>query len=162
MPSKKMESALNQQIQSEFYSAYLYLSMSAYCQEINLEGFARWMQLQSREEVGHAMRIFNYLNSRGGRVVLQAIDRPPESFKSPRRMFEQALKHEQEISKAFHNLYKLAKDENDYATEVELQWFINEQVEEEKTAGDILQKLILVGDHPGSLLMIDHQLGSRE
>ncbi len=162
MPSKKMESALNQQIQSEFYSAYLYLSMSAYCQESNLEGLSHWMQLQSREEVGHAMRIFNYLNSRGGRVVLQAIERPPENFKSPRRMFEQALKHEQEISKAFHKLYKLAKDESDYATEVELQWFIKEQVEEEKTAGDILQKLIMVGDQPASLLMIDHQLGSRE
>ncbi len=162
MPSKKMESALNQQIQSEFYSAYLYLSMSAYCQESNLDGLAHWMQVQSREEIGHAMRIFNYLHSRGARVVLQAIDRPPDSFKSPRRMFEQALKHEQEISKAFHKLYKLAQDESDYATEVELQWFITEQVEEEKTAGDILQRLILVGDHPGSLLMIDHQLGSRE
>ena len=161
MPSKKIESALNQQIQSEFYSSYLYLSMSAYCQQMHLGGFAHWLQVQSKEEMGHAMRLFNYLDSRGSRVVLQAIDRPPESFKSPRRMFEQVLKHEQEISKAFHKLYKLAKDENDYATEVELQWFINEQIEEEKTSGDILQRLILVGDQPASLLMMDHQLGSR-
>ena len=108
------------------------------------------------------MRIYNYLNNRGGRVVLQAIDRPPESFKSPRRMFEQILKSEQEISKAVHKLYKLAQDEKDYATEVELQWFINEQVEEEKTAGDILQKLTMVGDQPATLLMMDHHLASRQ
>ncbi len=162
MPSKKIESALNQQIQSEFYSAYLYLSMSAYCQEIHLDGFAHWLQVQSKEEIGHAMRLYNYLDNRGGRVILQAIDRPPENFKSPRRMFEQILKSEQEITKAVHKLYKLAQDEKDYATEVELQWFINEQVEEEKTAGDVLQKIILVGDQPAALLMMDHHLGSRQ
>ena len=162
MPSKKIASALNQQIQSEFYSAYLYLSMSAYCQEIHLEGFAQGLQVQSKEEIDHAMRLYNYLNNRGGRVILQAIDRPPESFKSPRRMFEQILKHEQAISKAVHKLYKLAQDERDYATEVELQWFINEQVEEEKSVGDILQKLTLIGDQPATLLMIDHHLGARQ
>jgi ferritin len=108
------------------------------------------------------MRLYNYLNNRGGRVILQAIDRPPESFKSPRRMFEQILKSEQEISKAIHKLYKLAQDEKDYATEVELQWFINEQVEEEKSVGDILQKLTVVGDQPTTLLMMDHHLGSRQ
>lgn len=162
MPSKKIESALNQQIQSEFYSAYLYLSMSAYCEEIHLDGFAHWLQVQSREEVGHAMRIYKHLTNRGGRVILQSIERPPQSFKSPRRMFEQILKHEQEISKGVHKLYKLAQDEKDYATEVELQWLINEQVEEEKTAGDILQKLTVVGDQPATLLMMDHHLGSRE
>ena len=162
MPSKKIASALNQQIQSEFYSAYLYLSMSAYCQEIHLEGFAHWLQVQSKEEIDHAMRLYNYLNNRGGRVILLAIDRPPESFKSPRRMFEQILKHEQAISKAVHKLYKLAQDERDYATEVELQWFIKEQVEEEKTANDILNRLNMVGDQPAALLMMDHQLGSRQ
>jgi len=162
MPSKKVESALNQQIQSEFYSAYLYLSMSAYCQEIHLDGFAHWLQVQSKEEIGHAMRLYNHLDNRGGRVILRAIDRPPENFKSPRRMFEQILKHEQAISTAVHKLYKLAQDEKDYATEVELQWFIKEQVEEEKTAGDILQKLTLVGDQPATLLMMDHHLASRQ
>ncbi len=136
--------------------------MSAYCQEIHLDGFAHWLEAQSKEEIGHAMRLFSYLNDRGGRVILQAIDRPPESFKSPRRMFEQILKHEQEISQAIHKLYKLAQDERDYPTEVELQWFIKEQVEEEKTAGDILQKLTLVGDQPATLLMMDHHLGSRQ
>lgn len=162
MPSKKMENALNQQVNSEFHSAYFYLSMSAYCQEINLGGFARWMQLQSKEEVEHAMRLFKHLNDRGGRVVLQAIDRPPEKFKSPRRMFEQVLQHEEELSKAIHKLYKLAKDENDYPSEVELQWFITEQVEEEKTARDILERLVQVGDQPAALLMMDHHLGSRQ
>ena len=162
MPSKKIASALNQQIQSEFYSAYLYLSMSAYCQEIHLEGFAHWLQVQSKEEIDHAMRLYNYLNNRGARVILQAIDRPPESFKSPRRMFEQILKHEQAISKAVHKLYKLAQDERDYATEVELHWFITEQVEEEKSVGDILQKLTLIGDQPATLLMMDHHLGARQ
>ncbi len=110
MPSKKIESALNQQIQSEFQSAYFYLSMSAYCQEIHLDGFAHWLQVQSKEEIGHAMRLYNYLNNRGGRVILQAIDRPPESFKSPRRMFEQVLQHEEKLSKAVHKLYKLAAE----------------------------------------------------
>ncbi len=162
MPSKKMASALNQQIQSEFYSAYLYLSMSAYCQEIHLDGFSHWLQVQSKEEIDHAMRLYNYLNNRGGRVILQAIDRPPESFKSPRRMFEQILKHEQAISTAVHKLYELAQNEKDYATEVELQWFIKEQVEEEKSAGDILQKLTLIGDQPATLLMMDHHLGARQ
>ncbi len=162
MPGKKIERALNQQIQSEFYSAYLYLSMSAYCQEIHLAGFAHWLQVQSKEEIDHAMRLYNHLNDRDGRVILQAIDRPPENFKSPRRMFEQILKHEQGISQAIHKLYKLAQDERDYATEVELQWFIKEQVEEEKTAGDILQKIILVGDQPAALLMMDHHLSSRQ
>ena len=162
MPSKKIESALNQQIQSEFYSAYLYLSMAAYCQEIHLDGFAHWLEAQSKEEIGHAMRLYSYLNDRGSRVILQAIDRPPESFKSPRRMFEQILRHEQEISKAIHKLYKLAQDEKDYATEVELQWFIKEQVEEERTAGDVLQQLTLVGDQPATLLMMDHHLASRQ
>ncbi len=162
MPSKKMESALNQQIQSEFYSAYLYLSMSAYCQEINLEGFAGWLRQQSGEEIAHAMRLFNHLHDRGGKVVLQALDRPPESFKSPQRMFEQVLKHEEQISQAIHSLYKLAQDEKDYATEVELQLFIKEQVEEEKTAGDIVKRLAMVGDQPANLLMIDRELGSRQ
>ena len=121
-----------------------------------------WLQVQSKEEIGHAMRLYNYMDHRGSRVILQAIDRPPESFKSPRRMFEQILRHEQEISKAIHKLYKLAQDEKDYPTEVELQWFIKEQVEEEKTAGDILQKLTLVGDQPATLLMMDHHLASRQ
>ena len=162
MPSKKLENAINEQIQSEFYSSYLYLAMSAYCEEINLGGFAHWMQVQSEEERQHSMRLFKYLHTRGGRVVLQAIDRPPADFKSPRRLFEEILKNEQQVTKQIHRLYQLAKGQDDHATEVELQWFIQEQVEEEKTARDILERLKMVGDQPASLLMVDAQLGSRD
>ncbi|MDA2934990.1 ferritin [Acidobacteria bacterium AH-259-D05] len=105
MPSKKLENAINEQIQSEFYSSYLYLAMSAYCEEINLEGFAHWMLAQSEEERGHSMRLFKYLHDRGGRVVLQAIGRPPSNFKSPRHMFEEVLRNEQEVTKEIHKLY---------------------------------------------------------
>lgn len=161
MPSKKLEQAINEQIQREFYSSYLYLAMSAYCEEINLDGFAHWMRLQSEEERGHSMRLFNYLHSRGGRVVLQAITQPPAKFRSVRKMFEEVLKSEQDVTKEIHKLYELAKKESDHATEVELQWFIQEQVEEEKTANDILAKLDMVGDQPAALLMMDRSLGSR-
>ena len=162
MLSKKIEKGINEQIQSEFYSSHFYLSMAAYCEEIDLSGFAHWMRVQSEEEREHAMKFFDYLNERGGRVFLEAIDKPPSSFKSPRDIFEQTLKHEQQVTKMIHRLYKTAKDENDYATEVELQWFIREQVEEEKGASDILEKLKMVQNAPGALLMIDRQLGSRE
>jgi ferritin len=161
MPSKKLEQAINEQIQRELYSSYLYLAMAVYCEEINLDGFAHWMLSQSEEERGHSMRLFNYLHSRGGRVVLQAIPQPPSKFKSPKKMFEEVLKSEQSVTKEIHKLYVLAKKESDHATEVELQWFIQEQVEEEKTAQDILAKLAMVGDQPAALLMMDRSLGSR-
>ena len=161
MLSKKLENAINEQIQREFYSSYLYLAMSAYCGEINLDGFANWMLLQSREEREHSMRFFNYLHSRGGRVRLQTIAQPPATFKSPKKMFEAVLKSEQNVTKEIHKLYELARKEGDHATEVELQWFIQEQVEEEKTARDILAKLDMVGDQPAALLMMDRSLGSR-
>ncbi len=161
MPSKKLEQAINQQIQREFYSSYLYLAMSAYCEEINLDGFAHWMRSQSEEERTHSMRLFNYLHSRGGSVVLQAIPQPPSKFRSPKKMFEEVLKSEQNVTREIHKLYEMAKKEGDHATEVELQWFIQEQVEEEKTANDILAKLAMVGDQPAALLMMDRSLGSR-
>ena len=161
MPSKKLEQAINQQIQRELYSSYLYLAMSAYCEQINLDGFAHWMRLQSEEERGHSMRLFNYLHSRGGTVVLQAIAQPPTRFKSPKKMFQEVLTSEQNVTKEIHKLYELAKKEGDHATEVELQWFIQEQVEEEKTANDILAKLDMVGDQPAALLMMDRSLGGR-
>jgi len=161
MPSKNLENAINEQIQREFYSSYLYLSMSAYCEEINLDGFSHWMLLQSREEREHSMRLFNYLHSRGGRVMLQTIAQPPANFKSPKKMFEEILKSERNVTKEIYKLYELAKKEGDHATAVELQWFIQEQVEEEKTAKDILAKLEMVGDQPAALLMMDRSLGSR-
>lgn len=161
MQSKKLENAINEQIQREFYSSYLYLAMSAYCEEINLDGFAHWMRLQSKEEREHAMRLFNYIHSRDGHVVLQTITQPPSTFTSPKEMFQEVLKSEQDITGHIHALYELARQEGDHATEVELQWFIQEQVEEEKMAKDVLAQLDMVGDQPAALLMMDRSLGSR-
>jgi ferritin len=161
MISKALQDALNEQIKNELYSAYLYLSMSAYFERTNLPGSARWMRLQSQEEVSHAMKFFDHLNDRGGSVVLQAIDQPPSEFKSPLEMFQQALAHEQKVTGMINKLYALAVKENDYPAQVELQWFVAEQVEEEKNATEIVEQLKMVGEHGPSLLMIDRQLGAR-
>ncbi len=161
MISKALQDALNEQIKNELYSAYLYLSMSAYFERINLPGAAHWMRLQSQEEVSHAMKFFDHLNERGGSVVLQAIDQPPSEFKSPLEMFQQALAHEQKVTGMINKLYALAVKENDYPAQVELQWFVTEQVEEEKNATEIVEQLKMVGEHGPSLLMIDRQLGAR-
>jgi ferritin len=160
--SKKLEDALNEQVNKELYSAYLYLSMSAYCESESLPGFAAWMQLQAQEEVGHAMRLFDHVNNRGGRVVLKAIEMPPPVWKSPLKMFEQVLEHEQKVTGLISRLYQLALDENDYATQIELQWFVTEQVEEEDSAGQVVDQLNMVGDQPMGLLMLDRQLGERQ
>ena len=159
--NRKIEEALNQQIQSEFYSSYVYLSMSGYSDSQNLPGFASWMRAQSEEERGHAMRLFDYVQNRGGRVRLASIAEPKLDFESPRVMFEEALKQEQSVTRTIHELYRLAQEEKDYPTEVELQWFVQEQVEEEKTIQDILAQLAMIGDHPASLVMLDHRLGGR-
>ena len=161
MISKALQDALNEQIKNELYSAYLYLSMSAYFERINLPGSARWMRLQSQEETSHAMKFFDHLNDRGGTVVLQAIDQPPSEFKSPLEMFQQALAHEQKVTGMINKLYALAVKENDYPAQVELQWFVTEQVEEEKNATQIVEQLKIVGEHGPSLIMIDRQLGAR-
>lgn len=162
MFNKKLQDAINDQIKHELYSAYLYLSMSAHFEGVNLPGFARWMRLQSQEESSHAMKLFDFIHERGGRVVLQAIVQPPADFKSPLDVFQQALEHEQKVSGMIHRLYELAGKENDYATQVMLQWFITEQVEEEKTAGDIVEQLKMVGEQPAGVFMLDRQLGARE
>ena len=159
--NRKIEEALNRQIQSEFYSSYVYLSMSGYSDSQNLPGFAAWMRAQSEEERGHAMRLFDYVQNRGGRVRLASIGQPQLDFESPRVMFEEALKQEQSVTRTIHELYRLAQEEKDYPTEVELQWFVQEQVEEEKTIQDILAQLAMIGDHPASLVMLDHRLGGR-
>ena len=159
--NRKIEEALNRQIQSEFYSSYVYLSMSGYSDSQNLPGFAAWMRAQSEEERGHAMRLFDYVQNRGGRVRLTSIAQPKLDFESPRVMFEEALGHEQSVTATIHELYRLAQEEKDYPTEVELQWFVQEQVEEEKTIQDILAQLAMIGDHPAALVMLDHRLGGR-
>ncbi len=162
MLSKAVEQAINDQIKNELYSAYLYLSMSAYLESANLPGMARWMRLQSDEEMSHAMKFFDYVYDRGGRVVLQAIDQPPAEFGSPLDIFEKALAHEKKVTGMINQIYDLAVKENDYPSQIELQWFITEQVEEEKSAGDIVELLKVIGDHGPSVIMVDTQLGARQ
>ena len=153
--------AFNAQIRHELDSAYIYLAMSAHFEAANLPGFARWMRLQAREELGHAMKLFDHVTVRGGRVTLQAIAQPPAEFGSPLSVFETALSHERKVTGLIEQLYETAAASKDHAAQIELQWFITEQVEEEKSAGDVVQQLRMVGDNPAALLMLDRQLGSR-
>ncbi|MGB9676999.1 MAG: ferritin [Candidatus Ratteibacteria bacterium] len=158
---KELLKELNLQIKKELYSAYLYLSMASYFDYINLEGFSHWMKVQAKEEFGHAMRIYEFLNDRGERVIFEEIEKPPSDFSSPLDVFEKTLNHEKEITKSIENLYKLAKEKNDYSSEIMLQWFINEQVEEEKQASVILEKIKKIEDKPHLILMIDKELAKR-
>jgi ferritin len=158
---KKMQDALNAQIKEELFSSYIYLSMSAYCEASNLPGFAHWMRVQSQEELEHAMKFYEFINDRGGRVVFQALDQPPVEFKSPTDVFEQTLAHEHYITGKIHDLYALAADEKDYAGQILLQWFVEEQVEEEKNASEILAMLKMIGDKGQGLIMLDRHLASR-
>lgn len=161
MMNKKIQDAINEQIKNEFYSAYLYLSMAAYSEEVNLPGIAHWMRLQGQEEIMHAMKFFDYVNERGGRVVLQPIAQPPAEFKSPLDVFEQTLTHERKVTEMINALYALALEEGDYPTQMMLHWFIEEQVEEESTASRILERLRMIGDSGSALLMLDRELDQR-
>ncbi|MGH7460488.1 MAG: ferritin, partial [Longimicrobiales bacterium] len=140
----------------------LYLSMSAYFERTNLPGFATWMKVQAQEEVVHGMKLFDFINDRGGRVLLKQIDGPPTEFESSQDVFEQALKHEQAVTKMIHNLYEIAEQAHDFATQVALQWFITEQVEEEKSADLVVEQLKMIGNDRPALLMLDRELGSRQ
>jgi len=162
MLSQGIQDAINDQIHHEFHSAYVYLSMSAFLEAANFTGFAKWMRIQATEEVNHAMRLFDYVNDRNGRVVLKALEQPPANFKSVLDVFENALKHEMKVTSLIHSLYELAKKENDYATQVALQWFINEQVEEEDRASKVVDRLKIAGEDGAALLMLDNELGSRQ
>ena len=159
MLSKNMSTVLNQQIQAEFQASYTYLAMSAYCEGLYLPGLAAWMRRQSEEERGHAMRLFDFVLARGGDVTLLALDKPEAEFGSPLEMFKTVLKHEESVTSKIHGAYKQALKQTDHATEVELQWFITEQVEEEKTAGDIVARLKMIGKDTATLLMLDNELG---
>jgi len=161
MISKKIEKALNKQINAELYSAYLYLSMVAYFESVNLPGFANWMKIQTQEELMHAMKIYDFVNERGGRVVLKAIEAPPTEWDSPLDAFEATYKHEQKVTGLINNLVNLAIEEKDHATNSFLQWFVNEQVEEESSVDKTVQKLKMVEKAPGGLFMIDSELGQR-
>lgn len=161
MISKKMQNSLNAQINAEMYSAYLYLAMSADLNSKNLPGFASWMKIQAQEEMGHAMKIYGFIEECLGRVVLKAIDEPQKDWASPLAIFEQAFKHEQKVTGLINKLVDQAIEENDHATRGFLQWFVDEQVEEEATADAIVQKLKMIKDMPGGLFMLDKELAQR-
>jgi ferritin len=161
MLSKDILDGINDQIRNEISSAYLYLAMSAYCESQNLPGMAKWLRIQWQEETEHAMKLFDHIVSRGGTVALQAIERPPSKFKSALGIFEEVLAHEQKVTTSINKLYEMALKGKDFATQVELQWFIKEQVEEEKNAGEIVELMKRAGDSGPMLLMLDRQLGLR-
>lgn len=160
MLSQKMQDALNAQLNAEYYSSYLYLSMAACFDSANLPGFAHWMRAQSQEELGHAMKFYRHITDRLGRVTLKAIEAPPGEWKSALAAFQEALKHEQKVTAMIAGLVKLAAAENDDAAGIFLHWFVTEQVEEEKQADEMVQKLKLVGDS-AQILMLDHAAGQR-
>jgi ferritin len=161
MLSKPMQKALNDQIKYELYSSYLYLAMSAYSESQNYSGFAKWLKVQSEEENGHAMKLYRYVHERSGIVTLQALDQPPADFKNQLELFKKVQEHEQKVTRLITKLYELAVKENDYPTQFLLQWFINEQIEEEKNVADILEQMKRLGDVPISIMMLDRQLGMR-
>jgi ferritin len=161
MLSKKMEAALNEQLNKEIYSAYLYMSMSAYSTYIGLKGFANWFMVQYQEEMMHAMKFYDCINNKGSRVKLMAIDAPPTEFQSPLDMFDKTLKHEQFVTKRINDLVELAIKEKDHATNIFLQWYVTEQIEEEANDSDIIAKLKLVGETGEGLFMLDKELAAR-
>lgn len=159
--NKKIEKKINEQINEELFSAYLYLSMAAYCEDRNLPGFANWMQVQFEEEQFHAMKFINYINERGGRVELEAIEKPQVEWKDMIDVFEATLNHEKHITSKINEIMDLAIDERDHATTSFLNWYIDEQVEEEDTADGILQRLKMINGQSNGLLMLDKELGAR-
>lgn len=160
-PTTGLQKAMNDQIRREFESAYVYLSMAAWMEDQTLPGFAAWLRQQAREEATHAMKIFDHLIDRGCRVELQPLGGPPTSFKNPLEVFEQVKKHEQGVTKSIDELYGKALDDRDYASQVFLEWFITEQVEEEKNSSQVLESVRRVGDNQAALVMLDRELGQR-
>ena len=159
--SKTMQDALNEHMNQEFYASYLYLSMSAYCETINLPGFSHWMRIQSQEEYTHAMKLFDFVNDRESRVVLHPVSQPTLEFESALDVMQKTLEHERHVSQLINRLYGVAVKEEDYATQVHLQWFITEQVEEEKKASDLVEQLKMIGDQNDALLLLDRELATR-
>jgi len=159
---EKVQKAINKQINAELYSSYLYLAMAAYCESINMLGFANWFRVQSGEETGHGMRFYDYLFDRSGKAILSAIEAPKTEWKSPLAAFEDAYGHELKVTELINDLLKLAKAEGDAATEAMLQWFVNEQVEEETNTLKIVEKLKSIKDSVGGLMILDKELGERK
>jgi ferritin len=161
MINKNMEKAINEQINAETYSAYLYLSMEAYFRSLDLSGFANWMRVQVQEELTHAMKMYDFVDARGGRIILKAIAAPQTEWKSPLAVFEATYEHEQKVTGLINDLVNLAIQEKDHAANTFLQWFVNEQVEEEASAEKIIQQIKMMGDAPGGMFMLDRELGLR-
>ncbi len=161
MLSDKMQAALNKQINAEMYSAYLYLAMAAYFEAENLPGMAQWMRLQYEEEVAHGLKFYDYIHERRGRVLLEPIEGVPSAWESPLAAFEAAFAHEQHVTALIHGLVKLATDEGDYATQSFLQWFVDEQVEEEASVDAVVQQLRRVSNSSSLLFLLDRELGQR-
>ena len=161
MIGKKMEKAINGQINAELYSAYLYASMSAWFSSRNLPGFANWMRVQVQEEMLHVAKFYDYLHSRGGKVLLAPIDGPPTDWQSPLDAFSAVYAHEQKVTSLINGLVDVAIKEKDHAARLFLDWFVNEQVEEEESASGVVNQLRLMADAPGGLFMLDRELGQR-
>jgi ferritin len=159
--SKTMEKAINQQIQAEYYSSYMYLAMAAYCDSVNMPGYAHWMRKQAAEELEHALKFYDYIVERGGRVVLEAIQQPPVEYDAPLAVAEETYAHEQKVTALIHALYETAVAEKDYASQVFLQWYIKEQVEEEDNARTIVDQFKMIGAHPHGMFMLDRQFAAR-
>ncbi|MBI2547891.1 ferritin [Candidatus Woesearchaeota archaeon] len=160
--SKKVHEALNKQINKEFQSAYIYLAMAAYFDSIYLRGFRHWMEAQAKEEVHHGMKIYEHILERDSTVVLQPIQAPALAWKSPLDAVTAAYKHEQEVTKSIHQIVDVAQAEHDHTTEVFLQWFVNEQVEEEDATLELLKRVTLAGNEGAGLLLLDAELAKRE
>jgi ferritin len=157
----KLQKAINNQIQAEMFSAQLYLAMSGYLERENLKGFASWMRVQYQEETAHAFKFIDYLLARGGTLELKAIDAPPTEFGTPVEVFQKVLAHEEHVTDLINKLHETAVDEKDVATQIFLQWFVTEQIEEEGSANEILEKLKLIPEKSGALFYMDKELGSR-
>jgi len=159
--SERMQAELNEQLNVELYSAYTYLSMAAYFEEQNFPGFGKWLRVQAKEELGHALRCFNFIIDRGGKVLLKAIDQPPGDFSSPVEVFRQALAHEEKVTALIYRRYTAAVEENDYASQTFLHWFINEQVEEEKLLAQTLAMVERAAGDSAAMLVLDRELAGR-
>ncbi len=162
MLSQTLHDAINEQINYELYSAYIYLAMAAYYDSITRPGFAHWMRVQAQEEVEHAMKFYTYIYDRGGKVALQAIAQPSADFRSELDAFERALAHERKVTARINDLYAQAVKDNDYASQSFLRWFVDEQVQEERDASQIVEMLKMIGDSKNGLFMLDHELGERK
>jgi len=161
MLKKKMLKGLNAQINAEMYSAYLYLSMESYFQSVSLSGFASWMRGQVQEELFHGMKFYDYVNERGAKVILDTIDKPDSNWKTPLAAFEHILKHEQMVTSLINELMDLAIAEQDHATRIFLQWFVSEQVEEEASVGEVVDKLRLIKEDSSGLFLLDAEMNKR-